>query len=137
MVTAMGSLRWWTDANPTGGFHKKNGFVSFCHDLELNLHLVYFKEKNGNIFKLELPHTTTWNKPKSLKLYKESLLVDNCRVRSVQLLFDRVVGGNDDRIHRIQLSFAIEMNDYGVVNRDHGKVIQSAIQKAFLGLDDW
>ena len=142
MVTAMGSLRWWTDANPTGGFHRKNGFVSFCHDVELNLHLVYFKEKqNGNIFKLELPHTTTWNKPKSLKLYKESLLVGNCRLRSVQLSFGRVVSnddviGNDNRIHQIQLSFAIETDANGVVTKDHGKLFLLAMEKSYKG-EDW
>ena len=76
-MTACGSLRWWTDANPTEGFHRKNGFVSFGFDLEESLHAVYFKEKGSDdLLKLELPPVSTWSKPKTTKLYKESLLVN-------------------------------------------------------------
>jgi hypothetical protein len=132
MVTAFGSLRWWTDANPTEGFHKKNGFVSFGFDIEESLHAVYFKEKDS-VLKLELPPVSAWINTKSMKLYKESLLVDNCRLRSVMLLFSGVDGG----LHRIQLSFAIEVNDYGVVNKDHGKLFLLAIEKGRKGEDDW
>ena len=135
MVTAFGSLRWWTDANPTEGFHKKDGFVSFGFDLEESLHAVYFKGRD-DMLKLELPPVSAWIKTKSTKLYKESLLVDNCRLRSVMLLFSSAAGV-DGGLHRIQLSFAIEINDYGVVNKDHGKLFLLAMEKARKGEDDW
>ena len=53
-------------------------------------------------------------------------------MRSVLLPFKESVG-----LQCIQLSFAIETDANGVVNKDDGKVIQLAIQKAYLGLDEW
>ena len=52
-----------------------------------------------------------------IHMYKERVLVDNCRLRSVLLAFKH---GCD--LHRIQLSFAILM-DGGVDPQDHSKLI--------------
>ena len=129
MVTAFGALRWWTAGVSGGGVHKKNGRVSFCFDN--GTHYLLFREE-GSSFKLELPHVSTWEKPQVKKLFKESQVMDNCRLRSILLPFKESVG-----LQRIQLSFAIETDANGVVTKDHGKVIQMAMQKAFLGLDEW
>ena len=131
MVTAYGSIRWET----TGvSMHKKEGFVSFSFNVDTGVHAVSFQEHQSvsGPFKLELPHVSMWEKPQVKKLFKESQVMDNCRLRSVLLSFKESVG-----LQRIQLSFAIETDANGVVTKDHGKVIQMAMQKAFLGLDEW
>ena len=129
MVTAFGALCWWSASST--GMHKKNGHVSFCFDSDNGIHYLLFQEEDSS-FKLELPHVSTWEKPQVKKLFKESQVMDNCRLRSVLLSFKESVG-----LQRIQLSFAIETDANGVVTKDHGKVIQMAMQKAFLGLDEW
>ena len=45
--------------------------------------------------------------------------------------------GFDDGLHLIQLSFAIQMDDYGMVNKDHGKLFLLAREKSYKGEDDW
>ena len=133
-VTAFASLRWWTDANPTEGFHKKKGFVSFSFDVDTGVHAVSFQEQQSGSgpFKLELPHVSTWEKPQVKKLFKESQVMDNCRLRSVLLSFKESVG-----LQCIQLSFAIEIDSNGVVTKDHGKLFLLAMEKARKGEDDW
>ena len=133
MVTAFGSMRWWTAADSSGdGHHKKGGFISFFLDSNDDYFISFEPSVGGNGFRLCLPPVSAWKEPpKSSKFYKESLLVDNCKLRSVLVSF------NDDDILRIQLSFAIITNTYGIVTQDHGKLIHLAMTKAFNNIDGW
>ena len=123
MVTAFGALRWWS-AGVSTGMHKKNGHVSFCFDS--GTHYLLFQQEEGSSFKLELPHTSIWEKPTSKKFSKVS-----CRLRSVLLSFKESVG-----LQCIQLSFAIETDANGVVTKDHGKLFLLAMEKSYKG-EDW
>ena len=128
IVTAFGSMRWTTAVGRE--FHKKRGYISFVA-VEEEGHWLLFQSMDSNeCYKLKLPSISKWMEPSSRKLYKESLLVDNCRLRAVLLPF------NESDLLQVQLCFAVETNAYGVVTQDHGKLIQLAMTRVFKG-EEW
>lgn len=129
MVTASGSMRWWTVSNPTAGFHKKHGFCSLCLNLDTGAYYVCFQQQSGGLpLKIDLPPVSFWKKPTSVKFAKET-----CKLRSVLLSFNEGSGA----LTRVQLSFPVEINIYGVVIKDHGKLIHLTMMRAYNDDEEW